>query len=501
MSKPATEIKYVIASDTLQAFHDSGAPYRCIVGPVGSGKTSAAAWEIGYYLPHMIAERYKVKSTTWAVVRSTYGQLMDSTVRTLREKCFPWSEWHEQRKELVITWPGGIVVSLRCRACDRPDQVGNLLGSWYQGFLIDEAILVNEEIKRALKGRIGREANVPGRWGVEITNPPPVDHPLYSNYAWKYRKPPGPIPKDQPLEDHIGFWQAPGENAQNLNAGYYDKLRADNANNQEWVDRYIDGKPGMMPMGKPVYNNYDSSVHVAGFPLMWARTMDLQTGDDVGVPLYAGWDNSGDSPACVLVQRVAPMQFQVLREWYDDRMGIVDFTNWVSQSIIAEFPGAEVAHYCDPAGFAKYSDRNGGLTSNAQLQEEMCGIHLHPSRQELDMRLSAVDQLLARRDGLLIDPSCIRLVNGFQGGYVRKENARAGIGEYRTNPEKNKFSHVHDALQYIIVMLAYPNLREPRTDIQRAVELESQFINVGGAFLPKHAREVSHSPSDWDPRR
>ena len=112
-------------------------------------------------------------------------------------------------------------------------------------------------------------------------------------------------------------------------------------------------------------------------------------------------------------------------------------------------PGIPVAaHYGDPAGGARFSKGTGGLTSNAQLQFEECGIIIIPAEQGLYARIQSVDQMLARADGIVVDPRCTRLINGFIGGYVYPE--KIGIaGEFLAQPMKNTFSHIHDALQYL----------------------------------------------------
>ena len=42
--------------------------------------------EIGFYLPMHIAEKYGIKKTRWVVVRNTYPELRDTTMRTI----FDW---------------------------------------------------------------------------------------------------------------------------------------------------------------------------------------------------------------------------------------------------------------------------------------------------------------------------------------------------------------------------------------------------------------------------
>ena len=79
------------------------------------------------------------------------------------------------------------------------------------------------------------------------------------------------------------------------------------------------------------------------------------------------------------------------------------------------------------------------------------GINTRPSEQNIKARIEAVEKLLRIENGLLIDPSCTRLINGFLGGYCYKETA---TGIYSDQPEKNKFAHIQDAFQYVAVKIA-----------------------------------------------
>jgi len=94
------------------------------------------------------------------------------------------------------------------------------------------------------------------------------------------------------------------------------------------------------------------------------------------------------------------------------------------------------------------------LTSNAELMRDS-GIGVRKSEQKWEARREAVEfqcgRLVSGEPAFLIDPSCTRLINGFIGGYCYKELGVTGI--YSEKPIKNKYSHVHDALQYMMVML------------------------------------------------
>ena len=49
-----------------------------------------------------------------------------------------------------------------------------------------------------------------------------------------------------------------------------------------------------------------------------------------------------------------------------------------------------------------------------------------------------------------IDPKCINLIKGFDGGYHYRRMQVSGE-RYDEKPNKNRFSHVHDALQYMLL--------------------------------------------------
>lgn len=66
-----------------------------------------------------------------------------------------------------------------------------------------------------------------------------------------------------------------------------------------------------------------------------------------------------------------------------------------------------------------------------------------------EYRIQAVERLLSHQlDGeamYLIDPSCTMLIRGFQHGYRYKKKRD---GQVEAKPDKNEYSHIHDANQY-----------------------------------------------------
>jgi len=453
----ASEIPQYEALPTLKMFHESNADIRCIVGPVGSGKTTAAAWEICYYLPFYLFEEHGITATRWVVIRNSYPELRDTTQRTLFD-WFYWGHHHKLENIYTLKYPDpGIGVEVLFRSCDRPDQVAKFKSLEITGYWIDESIEVHQDVRRMLLNRIGRyPRKSPRRYGIETTNPPDIEHPTYWMFDWKTEVP-GPLPIKSPLEGHEGFWQPPRENEANLPPNYYDHLIDDYRDNPDWVAMYVEGKPGALIKGRVVYNKFRKNIHVAEQPLVWAKG-----------ELWRGWDNSGNCPAAVVLQEPTAGYYQVLREFHSDRMGIVDFTEMVTAQCNLLWPNASYHDFADPAGENKYSKRTGGFTSNADLMRQTCNVNVQPSDNNWDARREAVERALGRIDGLLIDPSCIRLINGFLGGYHYPEIANSGI--YSDKPEKNKYSHVHDALQYVLLKMARSSdaqVRQPIIDSYR----------------------------------
>jgi hypothetical protein len=433
----SADVKEYVILPTIRKFHESGAQIRCIVGPVGSGKTSAATWELCYYLPQFLLEEYGMRDTRWVVVRNTYRELRDTTMRTIFD-WFPWGTHRKQENIYLLRYPEGYTVEILFRSCDNPDDVKKFKSLEITGYWVDESIEVADEIKRMLKNRIGRyPQKCPVRFGIETTNPPDVEHSTYTDFDWSATGHPGPISDRKPLPNHAGFWQPPGENNANLREGYYDDLRNDYRDQPDWIETYINGHPGVIVQGKLVYNNFKKSAHVADEPLVWS-----------GGTLYRGWDHSGNTPACIVIQVPTARQAQVLREFHTDKMGIEDFAKSVQTSCNLAFPDAKYQDWGDPAGDNRFSKKGGGFTSNTKLVREATGIRVRPSDQNWTARKESVERQLGHVDGLLIDPSCTRLINGFIGGYHYKE---IGVtGQYQDRPEKNKYSHVHDALQYVM---------------------------------------------------
>lgn len=463
-SAPAEVVEYT-PSPTLAKFHGSNALVRGIRGPIGSGKSVGACWEIWSRAqeqrPHKGARRSR-----WVATRNTYGELLTTTLKT-------WLDWFpEDRFGKVVygapithnlTWEAedGTTVELEMwfLALDRPEHVKKLLSLEISGGWMNEAREQPKAILDGLTGRVGRfpKAQDGGAsWSGVImdTNPPDDDH-------WWYE-----LAEETKPEGFEFFAQPSGDSdeAENLDwllqtpetmrhpvghpvrraAGrqYYQRLKA--GKTSEWIKVYVKGQYGTVHDGKPVYAEWNDNLH----------TKEIQPLQ--GVPLKIGLD-FGLTPAAVITQNDARGRLLVLDELCGEDMGIRQFLEDV---LIPHLMDVYPAHWAkkddmivfiaDPAGEQK-----------AQTDERSCFQEVRAKK--LKIRAAKTNAWLPRRGAvawflskltagqpmLLLDPCCNVLRKGFNGGYKYRRIQVTGEERFTEEPVKNRFSHPHDGLQYV----------------------------------------------------
>lgn len=251
--------------------------------------------------------------------------------------------------------------------------------------------------------------------------------------------------------------------------------------------------------GEPVFKNYDKVRHESPLPLKVVP----------GCPVYLGWD-FGLNPAVVFLQ-VIDGQVRVLRCLTGENEVMTDFAPSVVQAMldlhreagfeswarnwahiaqvareareaadalpvvigdpvpdvplpldyrasvhsalgIGEEQALEWIHYGDPYG----SQRNDDDGDTTYKTVRRFGIRIRPGKQAWQARRNAVAERLTAPDIAEVGPAfvvsnapdCEMLRAGFAGGYKYGETVNG-----REMPEKNKFSHIQDALQYPLTVL------------------------------------------------
>ncbi len=184
----------------------------------------------------------------------------------------------------------------------------------------------------------------------------------------------------------------------------------------------------------------------------------------------------------LIIQLVGKLK---LPELVSERMGLKQFVQLVVKPFLAnELNNFQIGlSVADPAGTAA------AQTDQQSCMEVLCdaGIDTVPAMTNaLEPRLSAVRDFLCRlidgEPGFVVSSQCPVLRKGFNGGYKFERIKVSGDARYRDKPCKNRYSHIHDALQYLCLAVG----REYQTllDSNRLVMLgESVNESLDGCDL------------------
>lgn len=459
-------LNYKPDGDTIKQFMKDQSFFRGLRGPVGSGKSVSCCIEIlRRALEQKVGEDGKRKSR-WAVIRNTNPQLKTTTIKTWLD-WFPEDEWGKFAWSVPYTHyikKGELDLEVIFLALDRPEDVKKLLSLELTGVWINEAREIPKSIIDATTMRVGRYPSMrdggPSWYGVIAdTNPPDVDHwwsilageSVMPDYITKqeakmlvkpdnwifYNQPPAMLEiKDK--EGHLDRYEdnKDRENGKNLTHAYYSNIIR--GKTKSWIDVYVLNRLGQIEDGKPVYEMFRRDVHVAKSDVAIMKE----------TPIYVGID-FGLTPACVFGQRVRG-RWLIIDELVAEDMGILRFSDLMKQKM-AEYLPRNFIVFGDPAG-----DHRAQTDESTPFQIlRGRGISARPApSNDVMLRLESVNVTLSRmvdgESGILIDPKCINIIKGFDGGYNYRRMQVSGE-RYEEKPNKNRFSHIHDALQYMLL--------------------------------------------------
>jgi hypothetical protein len=415
-----------------------------------SGKSSGCVAEI---IDRGIAQEPSddgVRRTRWAVVRHSYRALLDTTMETLfmwlpPEHFGTFSVTNFQYNINKITLPDGTKVDIEIifRALDKPEQVRNLLSLELTGAWFNEVREVAWIIMENMEHRVGRypSKEVHGThptWHgiIADTNPPDVDSTFHHFFEEK-------VPKDPILQAKYVLYKQPSgrsaeaENKRHLIPTYYDSLMI--GKEPEFIKVYVDGDYGYIRDGKPVYGNYVDHLHCAEADIRPVH----------GVPVIIGMDFALN-PAAVFSQLLPNGNFNIIKEIVGVDMGLRRFINDLMRPyIFSDLRGFEIIIAGDPAG-VKRTDNDERSSFDELRMQGFPAIPAHTN--SFLARYNAVDSILTKmvkgKPALQLSPGCKVLRKGFMGEYKLKKYRGFGEDKYSDIPNKNEYSHIHDALQY-----------------------------------------------------
>ena len=195
--------------------------------------------------------------------------------------------------------------------------------------------------------------------------------------------------------------------------------------------------------GIPVYgDDFARAFHVSEEPLKWAS----------GYPMVRGWDFGlgAGGMACIWAQLLSYSRLFIYKELVAGDTDIEHFIPEVQRLSNEWFPGCvKWFDVVDPSGF----NRN-------QIDKRSCASVMRDPKFRMEPMPGAKGKVERRRSvtsflqgavkglpTLLTDREGVpTLIYGFEGGY---HYSYAKDGQLKEDPDKNEYSHPHDALQMI----------------------------------------------------
>ena len=448
------------ATPTLSKFHRCNDFYRITLGPVGSGKSTASCAEIIRRAQQQSADKRKIRKSRFAVIRGTYRELEDTTIKTWQD-WFPPQHFGDIRttgmsQKIYKPLPDGTTMDCEIlfRALEKPQDIKKLLSLELTGAWINEIREVPKGIVDAIGDRVGRYPSIKDggctwRGVFGDTNMPDDDHWIYRlaekerPEGWGFFKQPGGL-----IEQGGAFIPNPkAENIAHLEPGYYMTRVA--GKSKDYIRVYYCAQYGFVRDGKPVFPEYVDAVHCSHKMLQ----PHLEHG-----PIWTGVD-FGLTPAAVMGQQVSLGRWIWFDELVTEDMGAVRFSELLRSKILQDYPSFLKAN--GGPGFRFIGDPAGAARADTDEKTpfqilEAAGIPAVPApTNDAMIRREAVASCLSRlidgKPGLMLSPKCAITRKGLAGGYCYKRIQVAGDERYQDKPNKNRFSHPCEAGEYLLL--------------------------------------------------
>ncbi|MEB3492826.1 TerL [Pasteurella multocida] len=478
------------ASATFKKIHRLNPFVLAIRGPIGSGKSVGCVMKMFQISLNQEPNAEGIRKTRWTCIRNTYPQLKGTVIKTFQD-WIPQSICPIKYDSPIvgimrIPHPDGETVveaEFFFLSLDKPKDIDKLMSLELTGVWINEAqfmplAIVNEAVSRT--GRYpSMKEGVGATWSGMImdTNSPDDDHWWYEFECgvdeetgeplkpsnWEFVTQPGAliditgIPHDSLSKEVRAFIKQGlfvdykgrrfvanplAENVENHKKQYeywFDNIQGKTLN---WIKSRICNEFATVQSGKPVFiDHFNKELHVSKEKLVPVKSWETFIGLDFGL-----------TPAAIIGQ-IAPIgQLRIVDEVVATGMGIERFiTEQLSPLLRSKYADCNIRVIGDPAGVQR-----------AQTDERTCfqlleeyGFNAQPAdTNNTTARLEAVRWWLSRLVGrgqpaMLISPHCKTLIKGYETGYAYRQLNVSGEERYTETPDKNRYSHPHDANQYL----------------------------------------------------
>lgn len=459
---------------------DFGHITTAIMGPVGAGKTTACvmkrilaacrapvAWHPSDNVP--------TRMCRWIVLRDSFRSAEKTVLESWKQwfpKGYPGSRWvggndrpvthtlrfleNGIRVEIVTEFAGLNDIDIETLMKGREYSGGwlNEFDTHSEGALADietrvgrypsSDILLTVAELEALERKLGRSIASARRLKVVLCdlNAPTIDNHAYKTLVVNINKTPG-----------RKFYRQPGgrdinaENMFKLEKDYYSTIIANNEDHV--IRRLVDNEFGFSRAGKPVFESFEYTRHVARGLIGFDDKLDLIIGVDMSM--------NSLNPAATFSQVKAGRLVFIDELYLGHGVGAARFAEGLKMLLDTRYATARnIRIYIDPA--AEYgADKEGGQLTAMETLARILGLPvLIPAggSNELGLRLDAIKNelrgYLEPHSHMIICPvRCPLLIEGFNGKYhfVKK---KAGDGkQYEEIPNKSHpHSDILDSAQY-----------------------------------------------------
>lgn len=260
------------------------------------------------------------------------------------------------------------------------------------------------------------------------------------------------------------------DNLKNLPKNYYARILRDlelkaagsQAKFKILRDKFLRNKPTAVMSSEQIYQNFDNDKHVVS---------NFQLRPDA--PIVIGYDGGGWGVAFVFLSIDASGNWVAFHEYLPKEKksigaNIDELLKQINKLRTMGINNSNIIIGADPSAFNTSPALHDGSAQKRAISEvtyikKMTGITAikkgAPDANRVEPRISGVEAALAidhttGRPFLQVHESCKDLIAGFMGGYSFQPTR---TGNEPTNPRKNDYSHIHDALQYAIGVVKAAN--------------------------------------------
>lgn len=460
----------------MEDFMLSRSNIRLLAGPIGGGKSVCCTHELLRWAAEQQADTSGMRRTKFLVVRNTRDQLMSTTWKTVTEWVKPGTpgvDWKATEKTLTVKakLPDGTRMSTEWVfiPLDEPADIRKALSLEATGIWINEWRELHPELVDGLMSRTDRfpppkdgtpitraggifDTNMPDEetWHWEKMENPPANWSIHIQppailTKEEYIAQESKDPEDEPVidsQDNEWYVNPQCDNSAYLSKSYYPNNVP--GKKEDFIRTFLRCQYGRSLHGVPVYDKtFKASFHVAKDELKHIKSDSY--------PIIIGLDQ-GRTPAAVIGQMDTRGRLLIFDELTSENMGMETFINQKLKPLLySKYFNCNILVAPDPASWQKSQVNE---MSPADVLRKAGFSLVKPATNKPELRIQAVERFLLRQiDGgpaMLVSQGCVELVKGFRYGYRYKLNKKGDLDG--ATPEKNHFSHCHDACHYLCLV-------------------------------------------------